>query len=282
MRRGSWLLLCLMAAAPLRAQAPTVSWSPAAPSQGTLFTIELTATPTSGQAAGQFAGEPLHFRDLGGGRRSALAAVPVDAPRELPLELTVAGEPLRRTIPIGAGKYRLEHLTVAPQFGSPLPPALQRRTEQETARAYAVASAAHASEPMWTPGEFVRPRPGRVTSGFGNGREFNGQVDSRHMGTDFSGSVGDPVVAPAPGVVELVASFYLGGNVIYIDHGGGLSTGYLHLSRADVAVGDTVAAGQRIGAVGATGRVTGPHLHWIVRYGAITVDPLSVFDLPRP
>jgi murein DD-endopeptidase MepM/ murein hydrolase activator NlpD len=63
---------------------------------------------------------------------------------------------------------------------------------------------------------------------------------------------------------------------VYIDHGGGLSTGYLHLSEARVAAGDTVAAGQRIGSVGATGRVTGPHLHWIVRFGTITVDPLSV------
>ena len=125
----------------------------------------------------------------------------------------------------------------------------------------------------------MQPRAGRITSGFGNGREFNGQVQSRHLGTDLDGAVGEPVLAAADGVVALVDEFYLGGNVIYLDHGGGLSTGYLHLSEALVATGDTVRAGQRIGSVGATGRVTGPHLHWIVRYGSVTVDPMSVFGL---
>jgi murein DD-endopeptidase MepM/ murein hydrolase activator NlpD len=90
------------------------------------------------------------------------------------------------------------------------------------------------------------------------------------------------VLAAAPGVVALVDSFYLGGNVVYIDHGGGLSTGYLHLSETRVSVGDTVSGGQRIGSVGATGRVTGPHLHWILRYGDVSVDPLSVFELAAP
>jgi murein DD-endopeptidase MepM/ murein hydrolase activator NlpD len=99
------------------------------------------------------------------------------------------------------------------------------------------------------------------------------------MGTDFAGAVGAPVRAAARGVVALVDSFHLGGNVVYIDHGAGLVTGYLHLSRTDVAAGDTVSTSQTIGGVGATGRVTGPHLHWIVRYGVITVDPMSLLGL---
>ena len=73
-------------------------------------------------------------------------------------------------------------------------------------------------------------------------------------------------------VVRLVDRFHLGGTVVYLDHGAGLTSAYLHLSRTDVAVGDTVARGAPIGAVGATGRVTGPHLHWIVRYGGVSVD----------
>jgi murein DD-endopeptidase MepM/ murein hydrolase activator NlpD len=81
------------------------------------------------------------------------------------------------------------------------------------------------------------------------------------------------------GVVALVGRFYLGGNVVYVDHGAGLVSAYLHLSRASVAAGDTVRAGQVIGQVGATGRVTGPHLHWVVRYGAVSVDPMSLFAL---
>jgi murein DD-endopeptidase MepM/ murein hydrolase activator NlpD len=79
--------------------------------------------------------------------------------------------------------------------------------------------------------------------------------------------------------VALVADFYLAGRAVYIDHGGGLVTAYFHLSRAEVAEGDTVTAGQRIGAVGRSGRVTGPHLHWVARYGVISVDPMSLLKL---
>ena len=78
-----------------------------------------------------------------------------------------------------------------------------------------------------------------------------------------------------------MADFYLAGRAVYLDHGAGLVTGYFHLSRIDVAQGDTVSAGDPIGAVGRTGRVTGPHLHWIARYGTITVDPMSLVRLTR-
>ncbi|HSH45010.1 MAG TPA: M23 family metallopeptidase, partial [Longimicrobiales bacterium] len=135
------------------------------------------------------------------------------------------------------------------------------------------------SRPAFWDGDVVHPRDSRITSSFGTGREFNGQVTSRHMGTDFAGGVGAPVLAAAGGVVALVDQFHLGGNVVYIDHGAGLVTAYLHLSEQLVAEGDTVSAGDLIGRVGATGRVTGPHLHWIVRYGGITVDPLSFLEL---
>jgi murein DD-endopeptidase MepM/ murein hydrolase activator NlpD len=100
------------------------------------------------------------------------------------------------------------------------------------------------------------------------------------MGVDFAGKVGAPVRAAGRAVVALVARFYLAGNAVYLDHGGGLVTGYFHLSRVVVAAGDTVAVGQVIGAVGQTGRATGPHLHWIARYGGITVNPASLFTLP--
>ena len=97
------------------------------------------------------------------------------------------------------------------------------------------------------------------------------------MGTDFAGAIGAPVRATNRGIVRVVGTFYLGGNVIYLDHGAGIVTAYLHLSRQLVQVGDTIARGAVIGEVGATGRVTGPHLHLIARYGSITVDPASLF-----
>ena len=130
-------------------------------------------------------------------------------------------------------------------------------------------------------GAFHVPRPSRVTSPFGSARVFNGEVQSRHLGTDFAGAVGAPVRAAGRGVVALVADFYLAGHAVYIDHGAGLVTGYFHLSRSYVAEGDTVVAGERIGAVGKSGRVTGPHLHWVARYGAISVDPMSLLGLEK-
>ena len=94
--------------------------------------------------------------------------------------------------------------------------------------------------------------------------------------TDFAGATGAPVKAVNRGIVRIVDQFYYGGNVVYVDHGAGLVTAYLHLSEQAVAVGDTVEKGQLLGKVGATGRVTGPHLHLIARYGSVTVDPLSL------
>jgi murein DD-endopeptidase MepM/ murein hydrolase activator NlpD len=108
---------------------------------------------------------------------------------------------------------------------------------------------------------------------------LNGEVQSRHLGTDFAGKVGAPVRAANAGIVALVADFYLAGTVVYLDHGEGIVTGYFHLSKALVATGDTVTRGQIIGRVGQSGRVTGPHLHWIARYGRLTVDPMSLLKL---
>ena len=105
---------------------------------------------------------------------------------------------------------------------------------------------------------------------------FNGTLTSRHLGVDFRGATGEPIRAANRGVVALVDQFFLAGNVVYIDHGGGVVTGYFHLSKALVAAGDTVERGQEIGLVGATGRVTGPHLHWNARYGAVTVNPMDL------
>jgi murein DD-endopeptidase MepM/ murein hydrolase activator NlpD len=167
---------------------------------------------------------------------------------------------------------------VASQFGRALDSATEARVAREGARALAVGRRAHDAPARWT-APFLRPRASAVSSGFGTGRTFNGQVTSRHLGVDFRGAAGAPIRAANRGVVVLVDTFFLGGRVVYLDHGGGVTTGYLHLSRALVAVGDTVARGQTIGLVGATGRVTGPHLHWTARYGGITVNPLDLLKL---
>lgn len=266
---------------------PTVRWLPGHVVEGTLLTVIVEGgDPPVQSVDGWFAGEPLHFHRREDGTLVALAAAPLDSvgPRELRVRVTHEDGSRHDesvVVPIDSGAYRLEQLSVAPQFGRPQPAEIQQRIAAEAARARAVSAQSHSTPRMWEP-PFVQPRESRITSGFGHGRVFNGQVQSRHTGTDFAGAVGAPVRAPARGIVALVDDFYLGGGVIYIDHGAGLVTAYLHLSEKAVAEGDTVEPGQVIGRVGATGRVTGPHLHWIVRYGGHTVDAMSLLELPVP
>jgi murein DD-endopeptidase MepM/ murein hydrolase activator NlpD len=120
------------------------------------------------------------------------------------------------------------------------------------------------------------PSTGAITSEFGTRRTYNGGVlNTFHSGTDFGGASGSPVVAPAAGVVVLAESLPVRGNATIIDHGWGVLTGYWHQSEIYVSVGDVVSAGQVIGAVGSTGRATGPHLHWEMWVGSVQVDPMQ-------
>lgn len=126
---------------------------------------------------------------------------------------------------------------------------------------------------------FIWPRTGRISGLFGSQRVYQGQPGAYHGGVDVAAVTGEPVVAPAAGVVILAASdkpYTLEGHLLMIDHGHGLNSAFLHLSRIDVKVGDHVAQGQRIGAVGATGRATGPHLHWGMKWNDARIDPLLV------
>ncbi len=261
---------------------------------GSLVELYAWTTPSGPDepvaAEGSFAGQPVTLSRASVGRFVGLGAVPLDSTRELPYSVTLtyaSGTTRSVTVPIRSAPNtiaarRTERLAVAPTFGRAPGPVAANRIAAENQLARSIAVQSLGTAPLWT-GPFVKPRPGAVTSGFGTGREFNGAVTGRHMGTDFRGAVGDPVVAANRGVVALVADFLLAGTAIYIDHGGGLVSGYFHLSRTAVAVGDTVSRGQVIGAVGRSGRVTGPHLHWSMRLGAVPVDPMSAFAIaPLP
>ncbi len=270
-----------------RVESQTVRISPATPLPGAIVRVVISGLDQAADPVtslrGTMAGEPLHFSRLERGERRAIGAVPVDETgpaSAIVVAVRASGsiDTLRASVTPPPLPPPTEQLAVAPRFGRKRDAATERRVAAEYQLALEVGRRSHAS-PRWWSEPFLRPRGSAVSSGFGTGRTFNGQVSSRHLGVDFRGATGSPVVAANRGVVALVDTFYLGGRVIYIDHGEGVVTGYLHLSRAMVAVGDTVARGQQIGLVGATGRVTGPHLHWNARYGSLTVNPLDLVVL---
>jgi murein DD-endopeptidase MepM/ murein hydrolase activator NlpD len=241
-------------------------------------------------ATGEMAGEPLRFVAADSGRLQALGAIPVEAPDSLLAKAVVArasGErdslhlwvKIPHEPPPATG--RRPRLAVDQRFTQPLDTKTEERVARENQLARDIGKRAQMTPPLWTY-SFLRPREAVVTSDFGTGRVFNGKLTSRHLGVDFRGTVGQPIYAANRGVVALVATFFLAGNVVYIDHGGGLVTAYFHMSQPQVAIGDTVERGQQIGLVGATGRVTGPHLHWSARFGALTFDPANLLTLGAP
>ena len=139
----------------------------------------------------------------------------------------------------------------------------------------------------WSEGDvdtnFVAPVDGRLSSLFGLKRFFNNQARNPHNGLDIAAPTGKDILAPASGTVIGTGNYFFNGNTVFLDHGQGLLSAYLHMSEITVQKGQQVRQGQRIGAVGATGRVTGPHLHWIVYLNKETVDPALFIsqDIPR-
>ena len=292
-------ILTLLSASVGAAQA-RLSVEPKQPAVGSL--IRLTIDRLSGNAdsvvalAGTMAGEPLHFRRTANGRWQALAAIPVDASDSVVASVVVtrASEHVDTLhaaleyphhpppVPQARGRSKTaSRLRVDPRFTRQLDSVTEARIEHENALARDIGRHAQDTRQLFTL-PFLRPRSARVTSQFGTGRVFNGKVSSSHLGVDYRGATGDPIYAANRGVVALVAEFFLAGNVVYIDHGNGIVTGYFHMSQPQVAAGDTVERGQQIGLVGATGRVTGPHLHWSARFGALTIDPADLFSLSPP
>jgi murein DD-endopeptidase MepM/ murein hydrolase activator NlpD len=282
--------ICTLLPGALAAQSVRLAIAPTSPAPGAIVRLTLTS-PTSGADSivsirGSMAGEPLHFIASTPRTWHAIGAVPVDAEGSLIATAILRRESgetdtvrTRLTLPKLPPPVA-RTLSVDSSFTRPLDSATAARVARENLRARAVGTRAHDSPPMWT-SSFLRPRTSIITSEFGTGRLFNGRMTSRHLGVDFRGAVGQPVRAANRGVVALVDNFFLAGGVVYINHGGGVVTSYFHLSKPLVAVGDTVTRGQQIGLVGATGRVTGPHLHWAARYGTVTVNPLDLLALDR-
>jgi murein DD-endopeptidase MepM/ murein hydrolase activator NlpD len=261
----------------------TISSEPSPLAEGTLGWIRVWPSRGATLASGEVAGEPIHFERSADSGFRALVGIPIEVGDSLGISLILQQgdrtDTVLSSVPVRQAGYAREQLAVAPAFVRP-DSAAAARIRSDIARSRQVSRLSQERPRLWR-GPFLLPRSSRITSPFGTARIYNGEVKSRHLGTDFAGAIGAPVSSAGRGVVALVADFYLAGRSIYIDHGGGVVTAYFHLSKSNVRQGDTVAAGQRIGAVGKSGRVTGPHLHWVARYGTISVDPLSLLELEK-
>ncbi|WP_243457630.1 peptidoglycan DD-metalloendopeptidase family protein [Ottowia testudinis] len=172
-------------------------------------------------------------------------------------------------------RYTEQHLKVAPRTVDLSPGDLARHERERAHQQGLIAtfSAPPAAEP-----HMRQPAPGRRSSSFGLRRFFNGQPRNPHSGMDIAAPTGTPVVAPLPATVIDTDNYFFNGQTVWLDHGGGLLSMMCHLSRVDCTLGDRLATGQRLGAVGATGRVTGPHLHWTVSLNRAPVDPALFID----
>ncbi|WP_345780814.1 M23 family metallopeptidase [Pseudoxanthomonas sp.] len=160
------------------------------------------------------------------------------------------------------------------------PPTIAARIAREQARVVAARERDDDRADFARP--FAWPLQGRISGRFGHQRVYNGKPGSPHSGMDIAAATGTPVQAPAAGVVTFAdPDLYLTGGTVLLDHGFGISSNFLHLSRIDVQVGQRVEQGQVIGAVGATGRATGPHLHWGINWFDVRIDPLLVLERGR-
>ena len=195
--------------------------------------------------------------------------------------LRADGRRERATISVTPRDWPIENIQGVPPATVNPPPAIAARIEREQARV--VAARQRDDDRADFAQAFVWPLQGRISGRFGNQRVYNGTPKSPHSGMDIAVPTGTPVKAPAGGIVTFAApDLYLTGGTLLIDHGHGVSSNFLHLSRIDVKVGDRVEQGQVVAAVGATGRVTGPHLHWGMNWFDVRIDPLLVLERVKP
>jgi murein DD-endopeptidase MepM/ murein hydrolase activator NlpD len=201
-----------------------------------------------------------------------------DATGPLTVQIEVApGRVETTSIAVAAREFPTEYIQGVPPKTVNPPPEIAARIEREQAQV--VAARARDDDRADFAQAFIWPVQGRISGRFGNQRVYNGQKGSGHSGMDIAAPSGTAIKAPAAGVITFAGpDLYLTGGTVLLDHGHGVSSNFLHMSRIDVKVGDRVTQGQIIGAVGATGRATGPHLHWGMNWFDVRIDPLLVLE----
>jgi hypothetical protein len=277
-RAGALLLLAATSAAAQQTPPPTTASQTAFRWTGTLSQGGLIlGTAPAGTRTVTLDGKPIALSPDG----RFLAGFDRDARPQASLAATFPnGHSVTQSLTIAPRSWRIERLDTLPKFPAPDPVFAKLRPSE---LAQIVAARARSTDAQGWRQAFAWPATGRISGLFGAQRIYKGEPGSYHSGTDIAKPAGAIVTAPADGVVILAADrpFTLEGNLLMIDHGMGLNSAFLHLSRIDVKPGDHVTKGQPIGAVGMTGRATGPHLHWSLRWNAAKLDPLLVIGKMR-
>lgn len=211
-------------------------------------------------------------------QNTALIGIPIKTqPGSMALIYRQDGSAKSHEFLVSDKAYSEQHITIENQALVSPPPETQQRITDEALRQRALYNRYQPSTDLQD--GFRQPVQGIVTSLFGHRRFFNGQPRNPHSGLDIAADTGTPIVAAANGIITLADDLYFNGNTIFIDHGQSLVTMYCHMSEVSVTEGQTVKQGEEIGLVGATGRVTGPHLHWSVSLNGTRVDPQTFTDI---
>ncbi|WP_293403481.1 M23 family metallopeptidase [Polaromonas sp.] len=205
---------------------------------------------------------------------TAIVGIPLAAvPGQAHITVRTAAGERQLAYTITAKRYREQQLKVAPGQVDLSPQDLARYEREKIQQEQVIATFSAPPAENNTSLQMRVPVPGRRSGSFGLRRVFNGQSRNPHSGMDIAAATGTPIRAPLDGKVIDTGDYFFNGNTVWLDHGGGLLTLYCHLSAIDVRPGDMLRAGERLGVVGATGRVTGPHLHWGVMLNRTMVDP---------
>ncbi|MHA6494233.1 peptidoglycan DD-metalloendopeptidase family protein [Pseudomonas borbori] len=266
MSRLLTLMLVFCLAAPAQAEG-FISRLLNKPVPGGVAVVDLgpaTSAPTV-----RYQNKPVLVIHEDGQRWIAIVGLPLTT-RPGPQEITLNGT-TTLSFEVGAKHYAEQRITLKNQEQVTPNPQNLKRIERELAeqtRAYQQFSARQPSNLL-----FDKPVKGPLSSPFGLRRFFNGEERNPHSGLDFAANSGTPIKAPAAGKVILTGSYFFNGNTVFVDHGQGLISMFCHLSAIDVKVGDELQRGAVLGKVGATGRATGPHLHWNVSLNDARVDP---------
>jgi len=281
------LLLAVVSSAAVPSRGfKTISWTPHKLTTGSpcLFRVEIGVVPAA--LDGKWQGHDLVFVPSTNGHTwYALAGIDVEAKpgySKLEVQATLEnGTVIRQqqNVMIARAKYPTETLRVPDRYVEPDQETLVR-IEADRQLKHEIFS--HETESAEWSGPFHAPLDTAVTEGFGTRRTFNGRLQSIHRGIDYHAPPGTPILAANSGQVVLARELFYEGNCVVIDHGFGFMTIYMHLSRFEVSEGQKVETRQEIGLSGATGRVTGPHLHMAVRWDGAYLDPAELWALPLP